>query len=55
VRVSRYLRDAAYSESLREFLRKAKLIKRIEDGDDDVRVERVATYVVARTLIRFLR
>jgi len=55
VRVSGYLRDAAYSESLREFLRKARLIKRIEDGDDDVRVGRVATYVVAKTLIRFSR
>jgi len=53
VRVSGYLRDSAYSESLREFLRKAQKIDRIADGDDDVRVGRVATYVVVRSLVRF--
>lgn len=55
VRVSGYLRDSAYSESLREFLRKARKVDRIADGDDDVRVGRVATYVVAGTLVRFSR
>ncbi len=53
VRVSGYLRDSAYSESLREFLRKAQKVDRIADGDDDVRVGRVATYVVVRSLVRF--
>src|SRR3989304_1777574 len=53
VRVSGYLRDSAYSESLREFLRKAQKIDRIADGDDDVRVGRVPTYVVVRSLVRF--
>jgi hypothetical protein len=53
VRVSGYLRDSAYSESLREFLRKAQKIDRIADGDDDVREGRVATYVVVRSLVRF--
>lgn len=53
VRVSGYLRDAAYLESLREFLRKVQKIDRIEDGDDDVRVGRVATYVVVYTIVRF--
>jgi ABC-type branched-subunit amino acid transport system substrate-binding protein len=55
VRVTGYLRDAPYSESLTTFLRKAKKFKRIEDRDDNVRVGRVATYVVVRTLIRFSR
>jgi hypothetical protein len=55
VRVSGFLRDAAYSESLRAFLRKAQKPGRILDGDDDVRVGRVATYVVARSLVRFTR
>ncbi len=53
VRATGYLRDAAYSESLVTFLRKAKKFDRIEDRDDEVRVGRVATYVVANTLIRF--
>ena len=53
VRVSGYLRDSAYSESLREFLRKAQKIDRIADGDDDVRVGRVATSLVVRSLVRF--
>lgn len=53
VRASGYLRDSAYSESLREFLRKAQKVERIADGDDDVRVGRVATYVVVRSLVRF--
>ncbi|HLC01798.1 MAG TPA: hypothetical protein VJK02_02060 [Anaerolineales bacterium] len=44
---------SAYSESLREFLRKPQKIERIADGDDDVRVGRVATYVVVRSLVRF--
>jgi len=55
VRVSGFLRDAAYSESLRDFLRKAQKPGRILDGDDDVRAGRVATYVVARSLVRFTR
>ena len=53
VRVTGYLRDASYSESLSTFLRKAKQFDRIQDRDDDRRVGRVATYVVAKTLIRF--
>jgi hypothetical protein len=55
VRVTGYLRDSAYSESLATFLRKAKKIDRIEDRDDVVRVGRVATYVVVSTMIRFSR
>lgn len=43
----------SYSESLRDFLRKAREIERIEDGDDEVRVGRTATYVVVVSLIRF--
>lgn len=55
VRIGGYLRDAAYSESLRDFLRKAQKVSRIAEGDDDVRVGRVATYVVVRSLVRFTR
>jgi hypothetical protein len=55
VRVSGFLRDAAYSESLRDFLRKAHKIDRMANGDDDVRVGRVATYVVVQGLVRFTR
>ncbi|NIM93330.1 MAG: hypothetical protein GTO18_06425 [Anaerolineales bacterium] len=53
VRATGYLRDAAYSEALATFLRKAKKFDRIEDRDDEIRVGRVATYVVVRALIRF--
>lgn len=53
IKVTGYIRDVSYSESLRDFLRKAKLVKRIDDGDDDVRVGRTATYVVVESLIRF--
>jgi len=54
VRVSGFLRDDSYSESLRQFLLKAKLVERIDhETDDEVRVGRVATYVIAETLIRF--
>ena len=53
VRVTGYLRDASYSESLTTFLRKAKQFERIQDRDDERRVGRVATYVVVKTLIRF--
>ena len=53
VLVSGYLRDSAYAESLRESLRKAQKIDGIADGDDDVRVGRVPTYVVVRSLVRF--
>jgi len=53
VKVTGYIRDVSYSESLRDFLRKARLVKRIEDDDDDVRVGRTATYVVVESLIRF--
>ncbi len=53
VKVTGYIRDVSYSESLRDFLRKARLVKRIEDGDDDVRVGRTATYVIVVSLIRF--
>ena len=55
IKVTGYIRDVSYSESLRDFLRKAKQVKRIEDGDDDVRVGRTATYVVVVSLIRLSR
>jgi len=42
VRVAGYPRYAAYNESLREFLRKARPVQLIKDGDDDVPVGRVA-------------
>jgi len=38
---------------LRTFETYTKQVKRIEDGDDDVRVGRTATYVVVVSLIRF--
>ncbi len=53
IRVTGHLRDAAYSESLAKFLRRAKRFDRIQDGDEEVRVGRVATYVVVETMIRF--
>lgn len=53
MRFSGYPRDAAYSESLRRILRKAPKIERIEDGDDVVRVGRIATYVVVPGLVGF--
>jgi len=53
VRVTGYLGDASYSESLTTFLRKVKQFERIQDRDDERRVGRVATYVVVKTLIRF--
>ena len=53
VRATGFLRDSAYSEPLDTFLRKAKQFERIRDGDSDVHVGRVATYVVVQTLIRF--
>jgi hypothetical protein len=53
VRVTGYLRDAAYSEAVSTFLRKAKQFDRIKERDDEVRVGRAATYVVAKTMVRF--
>jgi len=53
VKVTGYIRDLSYSESLRDFLHKARLVKCIEYGDDDVRVGRTATYMVVESLIRF--
>lgn len=53
VKVTGYIWNVSYSESPRDFLRKAREVKRIEDGDDDVRVGRTATYVVVESLIRF--
>ena len=53
VRVTGYLRDAAYSEAVSTFLRKAKQFDRIRERDVEIRVGRVATYVVAKSLVRF--
>jgi hypothetical protein len=55
VRATGFLRDAPYSESLATFLRKAKKFDRIADMDDEVRVGRVATYVVVNEFVRFGR
>jgi len=53
VRVTGYLRDAAYSEAVSTFLRKAKQFDRIRERDQEIRVGRVATYVVAKSMVRF--
>lgn len=53
VRATGFLRDSAYAEPLDTFLRKAKQFDRIRDGDSEVHVGRVATYLAVQTLIRF--
>lgn len=53
IRITGYIREVSRSESLRDFLRKAKQIEPIEAGDDHIRVGRTATYGVVESLIRF--
>ena len=51
--IGRLQQGVANWELIDALLRKAKKIDRVQDGDDRIWVGRVATYVVARTLIRF--
>ncbi len=53
VRVTGFIREVPYRESLRHILVRAKQIDRIQDGDDEIMVQRIATYVVVQTLMRF--
>jgi hypothetical protein len=60
IRVSGYLRDEPYSENLRRFLLKAQkveLLAELPNSDElaEIRVARVATYIVARALVQFTR
>lgn len=60
VRISGFLRDEAYFENLRRFLIKAQkvdVLSEMPNSDDlaEIRVSRVATYIIARSLIQFTR
>jgi hypothetical protein len=53
VRVTGFVREVPYRETLRHILVRSKQIDRIEDDDDDILIQRISTYVVVQTLIRF--
>lgn len=52
VKVTGYLRDRSYSESLERLFKKLEHPARIQPGDDAIFVGRSATYLVVETLIR---
>ena len=52
VRVTGFVRDVPYDESLQKILTQLRLPDRIMDGDDRKSVQRVSTYVIVRTLMR---
>lgn len=51
--VTGYVQHTQYSEGLNKLLLKARQPERIIDGDDDRRVSRESTFVVAETMVRF--
>jgi hypothetical protein len=52
VRITGFVRDVPYDESLQKILTQLRLPDRIMDGDDRKSVQRVSTYVIVRTLMR---
>lgn len=52
VRITGFVRDVPYEESLQKILTQLRLTERIMDGDDRKSVQRISTYVVVRTLLR---
>ena len=52
VRITGFMRDVPYEESLHRILTQLRLIDRILDGDDRQTVQRISTYVIVRTLLR---
>jgi hypothetical protein len=52
VRVTGFVRDVPYDESLQKILTQLRLPDRIMEGDDRKSVQRVSTYVIVRTLMR---
>jgi hypothetical protein len=52
VRITGFVRDVPYDESLQKILTQLRLPDRIMDGDDRKAVQRVSTYVIVRTLMR---
>ena len=53
VRVTGYVHDMPYRQSLHSFLTRLKQIDRIKEDDHDIRVYRLATYLTVASLIRF--
>ena len=53
VRVTGFIREMPYRETLRHILVRTKQIDRIEDDDDEILIQRISTYVVVKTLMRF--
>jgi hypothetical protein len=52
VRITGFVRDVPYEESLQKILTQLRMFDRIVDGDDRKTVQRVSTYVIVRTLTR---
>ncbi len=52
VRITGFMRDVPYEESLHRILTQLRMTDRILDGDDRKTVQRISTYVIVRTLMR---
>lgn len=52
VRVTGFVRDVPYDESLQKILTQLRMTDRIMDGDDRKSVQRISTYVIVRTMMR---
>jgi hypothetical protein len=52
VRVTGFVRDVPYDESLQKILTQLRMPDRIMEGDDRKSVQRVSTYVIVRTMMR---
>ncbi len=52
VRITGFMRDVPYDESLQRILTQLRMTDRILDGDDHKTVQRISTYVIVRTLMR---
>ena len=53
VRVTGFIREIPYTETLRQIKVRASAADKVADGDDDVVVHRISTYVVAESLVQF--
>ena len=52
VRITGFVRDVPYDESLQKILTQLRMTDRIMEGDDRKSVQRISTYVIVRTLLR---
>jgi len=53
VRVTGFIREAPYTETLHQIKVRAGAADKVADGDDEIVVPRISTYVVAESLVQY--